>query len=402
MSCPAGGIARGARVALELADIFREHPPDPVDLSARQRQAVNSITRCRTAERGWRVEECDQCGHHVTTYNSCLDRHCPKCQGVNQVRWVEARLEELLPVGYFHAVFTVHPALHPFFRRDPVRSYDQMFRAVADTLMEVAANPKRLGARIGIITVLHTWSQTLGFHPHIHCVIPGGGISLDGEKWVPARERFLLPVKVLSVVFRGKLLSRLERGLRVERSRIDPAEGKQWLRQAARGNWNVYCKRPFTTPDRVLKYLGMYTHRIAISNRRLVSLQDGQVTFRYRDRKDRDRQKQMTLPVDEFERRFLQHVMPRGFVRIRYYGFLANAVRKKNVARCRELIARDSPSASRESPTAEEANASVTQEDCVVRCPRCHSGTMRIVEIVNRIPAPYRGRGPPGSGGPNL
>lgn len=338
----------------------------------------------------------------MTTYNSCLDRHCPKCQGVHQVRWVEARLEELLPVGYFHGVFTVHPALHPFFLWDPVRSYDQMFRAVADTLMEVAANPKRLGARIGIIAVLHTWTQMLGFHPHIHCVIPGGGISLDGETWVQARERFLLPVKVLSMVFRGKLLSRLERGLGVEGCSIDPVAGRQWLREAARGKWNVYCKKPFTTPDRVLKYLGRYTHRIAISNHRLVSLQDGQVAFRYRDRKDRDRQKQMVLPVGEFERRFLQHVMPRGFVRIRYFGFLANAVRKKNVARCRELIARASPSFIRERHPTSEAKSPVTGEDREVRCPRCPSGKLRIVEVDTSIPTPYRGRGPPATGDPNL
>lgn len=359
----------------ELADVFRKHSEQLGDLSASQRKVVCAITSCRTAALGGHVRECEGgCGYFEISYNSCRDRHCPKCQGLERVRWQEARAVDLLPVPYFHLVFTVPSSLHDIFLAHPRVAYDLLFRAVAQTLKDTAANPKNLGAEIGMTAVLHTWTQTLRYHPHVHCIVPGGGLDRDGRGWVGARENFFLAVRILSILFRAKLLAALEAAVtagKIEPSVCDGTDVTKLLRRAARKKWVVYCKRPFAGPKQVLAYLGRYTHRIAISNERIVSMDKGDVTFSYKDRANGDRRKLMTLSSGAFLRRFLLHVLPKGFVRIRHYGLLANSVRKERIAQCRELLdvsPEDVPSDSHESW--EEILLRLTGKDVTV-CPQC-------------------------------
>lgn len=378
MSAPATHAGRP-----ELADIFRTHGHLLDGLGARQRRAVRAVVECRTAALGGHVRECASCGHREISYNSCRNRHCPKCQGLDRVRWQEDRGRDLLPVPYFHVVFTIPSVLHEIFLANPRQALGLLFHASAQTLSEVAANPRNLGARVGFTSVLHTWTQTLLYHPHIHCIVPGGGLDATGTRWVAASRDFFLHVRILSTVFRGKLLDMLEQALEAGRLTAPRrTDVRERLRTAARRRWVVYCKPPFAGPAQVLEYLGRYTHRIAISNERILAMRHGQVTFRYRDRQRGDRSTTLTLPADDFMRRFLRHVLPSGFVRIRHYGLLANGVAAERLARCRELLA----AAPLEEPDTEATPES--WEDLLLRltgkdvrsCPRCSLGRMHVVE----------------------
>lgn len=337
--CQAVAPYQPAGQELELADIFERFSGELPLLSADQLKVVQDILSCRTPLLGGHVQQCDHCGLRTTLYNSCLNRHCPKCQSLSQARWLEARQKDLLPVEYFHVVFTIPSVLHLLFRDDPKLCYNLLFAAVSETLQEISQNSERLGARIGFIAVLHTWTQTLLFHPHVHCIVPGGGLSLDGTQWVPCKPGFFLPVSMLSLVFRGKLLGKLEKEIKNDKIRLADKDPLDLLRKAAQPSWNVYSKAPFAGPDQVLRYLGGYTHRIAISNHRLVSMKGREVTFRWKDRADDNKQKLLTLDAVDFLCRFLMHVMPKGFMRIRHFGILSNAIRKESLVRSREHLA---------------------------------------------------------------
>ncbi|VTR94186.1 transposase : Transposase OS=Burkholderia sp. SJ98 GN=BURK_004972 PE=4 SV=1: Zn_Tnp_IS91: Y2_Tnp [Gemmata massiliana] len=315
-------------------------------LSDPQRQAMRDIVRCRTAALGGHVEACDRCGYEQIAYNSCRNRNCPKCQGAARAAWLDRQAEDLLPVGYFHVVFTLPSALGPLALQNPRLVYGARFRAVAESLTELAADPKRLGAEIGFLAVLHTWGQTLSLHPHVHCVMPGGGLAPNGSRWVPCRPGFFLPVKPLGRLFRGKFLALLSaahtrRKLTFAGSLQHLAESHRfaaWIDQLRQTDWIVYAKRPFGGPQHVLKYLARYTHRVAISNHRLLGMGAETVSFRWKDYANGNSPKTMALDGREFIRRFLQHVLPRGFVRIRRFGFLANRCRDEKLARCRVLL----------------------------------------------------------------
>ena len=363
----------------ERADIFRAHGGRLDNLSAQQRRVIAAITSCRTAALGGHVRECDRgCGYQEISYNSCRDRHCPKCQSLAPIRWQEARAADLLPVPYFHLVFTIPDRLHDVFLAYPRVAYGLLFRAVDATLREVAANPNNLGARIGMTAVLHTWTQTLLYHPHLHCIVPGGGLDMGGQRWIASRANFFLAVRVLSMVFRAKLLAALQHAVASGNiaAEIRGIPVAKLLRHAARRRWVVYCKRPFAGPKQVLAYLGRYTHRIAISNHRIVAMNGGHVTFLYKDRADGDRRKRTTLPAEAFLRRFLLHVLPPGFVRIRHYGLLANPVRHECIALCRQLL-NVSPESVPSLPQEnwEQTLLRLTGHD-VTRCPRCGAGRL--------------------------
>jgi hypothetical protein len=367
----------------ELADIFRTHGHRLEGLLPRQRRVAQAIVDCRTAALGGHVRACDRCGHQEISYNSCRNRHCPKCQSLERVRWQEAREQALLPVPYFHTVFTIPSALHAIFLANVRQAYGLLFRAVARTLSEVAADPRNLGAQIGFTAVLHTWTQTLLYHPHIHGIVAGGGLAPDGTRWIAARPDFFVSVRVLSAVFRAKLLALLEEALAEERI-VAPSgtSPRGLLRRAARRKWVVYCKAPFAGPKQVLAYLGRYTHRIAIGNERLHSMQDGKVTFRYRDREHGNRQETLTLPAEDFLRRFLLHVLPDRFVRVRHYGLLANGVVAQRLARCRELLgmaAVKAPDPEEEQESWQDLLLRLTGRD-VKTCPTCRMGRMEIIE----------------------
>jgi Putative transposase/Transposase zinc-binding domain len=334
------------RPALELAEVVRRHQHRLGEgLSGEQRRILRDVAACRTAALGGHVESCDRCHHRRIAYNSCRNRHCPKRQASACARWMEDRAAELLPVEYFHVVFTLPDAFNALALANRRVLYGVLFDAVSRTLLEVAANPKHLGARIGFIGILHTWGQNLSLHPHVHCVVPGGGLSPDGGKWVSCRPGFFLPVRVLSRVFRGKFIEGLKRARgegKLVASGDDPAF-ERLLDAAVRHDWVIYAKPPFGGPAQVLKYLARYTHRIAISNRRLVANDDRAVTFTYKDYASGNRRRTMTLDGAEFLRRFLLHAVPPGFMRIRHFGLLANRVRAKNLATCRRLLAVEPP-----------------------------------------------------------
>jgi hypothetical protein len=344
------------RPALEVADIFRRHGEafrrsHGPHLGRVERRVMAAIEACRTQALGGHVEQCGDCGLVRCAYNSCRNRHCPKCQGLARAEWLEARQAELLPVPYYHVVFTLPaPAAEIAFHNKRV-VYAILFRAAADALRDVAADPRHLGAEIGAVAVLHTWGQTLHHHPHLHCIVPGGGLSPDQTRWIPCRPGFLLPVRVLSRRFRTLFLARLQAAftageLRFSGTRAALAEpgtfaGRLDALRAA--EWVVYAKRPFAGPEQVLAYLGRYTHRVALANSRLTRLADGQVDFTWKDYRHHGKTKVMTLTADEFIRRFLQHTVPDGFHRIRHLGFLANRHRTEKLALCRALLAAPSP-----------------------------------------------------------
>ena len=374
----------------ELAEIFRAHAPPLERLGPDRRRVVRDITSCRTPLLGGHLQVCDHCGREIPFYNSCRNRHCPKCQSLEQTRWVEAQARSLLPVEYFHLVFTVPKALHPFFLADRRRSYALLFEAALETLHDVCQ--RRLGALPGTIAVLHTWTQTLAFHPHIHCIVTGGGLAVSRDRWIASRPGFLVPVRVLSRVFRGKLLDRFDRALHTRTSGLGASLGGPLLRQAASREWVVYSKAPLAGPAQVLRYLGRYTHRIAIGNERLVALSEGHVTFRYRDRKRDGVKKLLTLDAPVFVQRFLLHVLPPGFVRVRHFGLQANGCRSRLIARARALLHTPTPPqpdhTHRESW--QDLYRRLTGRD-PTHCPYCGQGTLRAVVIA---PPDRHPRGP--------
>jgi hypothetical protein len=377
---------------IELADLFRKLDASFVHaLPAAQRRVVQNIMDCRTAALGGHREQCDQCGHQQIAYNSCRDRHCPKCQAAARAEWMQTRAEELLPVSYFHVVFTLPEQLGCLALQNKRIAYNLLFRAASETLLELAADPKHLGTRIGFFAVLHTWGQTLRAHPHLHCVIPGGGLSADNSQWIACRPGFFLPVKVLSRLFRSKFIAYLctaraqgKLTYAGQLSRLAKAEGFNcWLRELWQLEWVVYAKPPFGGPAQVLKYLARYTHRVAISNGRLLGLNDKEVTFSYKDYAAGNSTKTMTLDVREFARRFLLHVLPRGFVRIRYYGLLANSCRAQKLELCRRLLCADKTEPQSSNDIQREGN----QYDRLAvpkTCPNCKQGKLIIVEKIAR------------------
>ena len=362
----------------ELAEIFRTHAPPPEQLGWERGRVVRDVVRCRTPLLGGHLYVCEACGREKPVYNSCRNRHCPKCQSLEQARWVEGQQQQLLPVPYFHVVFTVPPALHPFFRIDKRSSYALLFQAALDALHAVCQ--RRLGATPGTIAVLHTWSQTLLFHPHIHCIVTGGGLSSAQDRWIAARPGFLVPVRALSRVFRGKLLELFEGSLRQRSLGVGADLGRRLLRQAAAKEWVVYSKAPLAGPEQVLRYLGRYTHRIAIGNERLVALENGRVTFRYRDRRRDNASKELTLVASDFVQRFLQHVLPHRFVRVRHFGLQANRRRSQLLARAASLLGFPQPPAPTAAPREawQELLLRLTGRDAT-RCPYCQHGILRLV-----------------------
>ena len=360
---------------------------------------MSAIEHCRTAALGGHVEACADCGHRRIAYNSCRNRHCPKCQGAAARTWLAEREADLLPVGYFHVVFTLPAEIADVAFQNKAAVYDLLFQAASETMLTIAADPQHLGARIGITAVLHTWGSALTHHPHVHMVVPGGGIALDGQRWIASPPAFLLPVRVLGKLFRGVFLSRLvalhDAGRLAFFGGLAPlAERRAFLRHLApvrNKRWAVYAKPPFAGPEAVLAYLSRYTHRVAISNRRLLAFNEAGVTFRYKDyrRDGGQRQRVMTLAADEFIRRFLLHVLPRGFHRIRHYGLLASSARKDSLARARELLA-----------VAPPPSDDVPEEPRDVRppCPCC-GGHMIVVETFARWSQPRAPPHRPGSAG---
>jgi hypothetical protein len=364
----------------------------------REAKVLRHLGRCRTSALGGHRDVCDSCGHERISYNSCRDRHCPKCQGTERAKWLERRLEHVLPIPYFHAVFTLPSALHALVFANKEALYAALFEAAAATLQQLARDERRLGAEIGLTAVLHTWGQKLNFHPHVHCVVTGGGLSPDGTHWIAAREKYLLPVKAMSRLLRGKFLAALQE-LRRQRELRFPTrlaalqDDSVWAAFRDRlyaAEWVVYCKPPFGGPEQVYRYLGRYTHRIAISNHRLVAVADGKVTFRYRDYADANRKKTMTVSGVEFLRRFLLHVLPRGFVRLRHYGLHASGNVSTKLAHAKRLLgvaAMAESSSPGEPTTAASGSASKTTAKepwwetlfrhtgvDVLVCPRCKTG----------------------------
>jgi hypothetical protein len=375
-----------SRPPLEVADLIRSAGTAFIERNRKwirwtHIKVLLAIARCRTAALGGHIDECTCCGHRATiSYNSCRNRHCPKCQTGARERWIEARRSELLPSPYVHVVFTLPPQLAALALQNKQVVYSLLLRASAETLLEVARNPRHLGAEIGFFSVLHTWNQKLQLHPHVHCVVPAGGLSLDHTRWIRSHPRFFLPIRALRRVFRGKLVAGLKSAFQHGQLHLSgdlallaqPKFFAVWLRPLFRKDWVVYSKPPFGGPEYVLQYLGRYTHRVAISNHRLVSLADGQVTFRWRDSADHNQKKLMTLSLDEFLRRFLLHLLPKGFVRIRHFGFLSNRRRSTLLPLCFAALGT--------APSPTEPETSTAQESHPLwRCPKC-GGPMAVIE----------------------
>jgi len=383
---------------LEVADLFRlygEAYRSAHCLSRPQRRAMVAIELCRTAALGGHLQQCDHCGRLHPRYNSCRNRHCPKCQGLERAQWLEQRRRDLLPVPYFHVVFTVPDTLRGLFRANQELLYSLLFRAGQKALQQLAADPQHLGARIGMVAVLHTWTQTLLFHPHIHVIVPAGGLSPEGDRWVSARSSFLVPIPALRSLYRGKFLAGLKTlyhsgELRLPRPLAeleDPVRFASFCTDHYAKKWVVYAKPPFAGPDHVLRYLARYTHRIALSNQRLVGLEEDQVRFRYKDRSEDPTWKTMSLPAQELIRRFLLHVLPHRFVRIRHYGLLASRNRRADLERCRALLAAPAPEPApeRSSESWQQRLLRLTGFDATL-CPACRKGHLRPVR-----PLPCRG-----------
>jgi hypothetical protein len=377
------------RPALEVADVFRRHgaayrADHAATLSNRQRRVMAAIEACRTPALGGHVEQCDDCGDVRIAYNSCRDRHCPKCQGLARAQWLADRQAELLPVTYFHVVFTMPAPIAAMALQNKAVVYDILFKAAAETVRTIAADAKHLGAETGMIAVLHTWGQSLFHHPHVHCIVPGGGLTPDG-RWVSCRPGFFLSVRVLSRLYRRLFLQRLEAAFGAGALSLfgdlaplaEPAAFTAHLRPLRQIEWVVYAKRPFGGPQQVLDYLGRYTHRVAIANSRLINIDDTQVQFRWKDYRRPEKSKLMTLDADEFIRRFLLHVLPSGFRRIRHFGFLANAHRSARLATIRALLAVPTPTADEQPRDYRTRYALLTGRSLDI-CPCCGG---RMVEI---------------------
>jgi hypothetical protein len=382
-----------ARAGPEVADIFRRYgtayrETHGASLCAAQRRVMRAIELCRTAALGGHVERCDRCDHQRICYNSCRDRHCPKCQSLVRAQWLEDRRSELLDTQYFHVVFTVPQPIAAIALQNKETVYNILFRAAAETLRTIAADPEHLGAQIGFFAVLHTWGQVLSIHPHLHCVVPGGGISPDGTRWISCRPNYLLPVPVLAPLFRRLFLDYLRQAFDAGDlqffSSLEPLRIRDaFLRHIApcrEKDWVVYAKRPFAGPEEVLKYVARYTHRVAISNNRLLDINDGKVQFRWKDYRDGNRHKTMTLGANEFIRRFLLHVLPDGFQRIRYFGFLANRYRAEKLALCRQLMQMPPPTVKREANKDYRDRYEALTGISLRTCPVCRCGTMVVIE----------------------
>ena len=374
-------LAAGERRARpELADIFRlygeryrcTHP-----LPASHRKAMRAIEVCRTQELGGHLKKCDTCGFEHPAYNSCRNRHCPKCQSLAKAQWLEKQTAELLPVGYFHLVFTLPHELNRLILAHKKILLALLFKAVSETLLEFGQ--RRLQGTLGIIAVLHTWDQILKDHFHLHCLVPAGALSFDHSHWIAARKNFLFPITALSQVFRGKFLGLLHQAC--DKEKIPPANNE--IKASRQKNWVVYAKKPFGSPQSVLDYLGRYTHRVALSNDRILKIENGEVTLSYRDRKDGDRKKTLPLDAQEFIRRFLLHVLPQGFMRIRHFGFLANRSKKQALTQCRKLLNCDPPPPC-SNLCAKDLLLKLTGLD-LSRCPSCQKGTMIVVGELPRI-----------------
>jgi len=377
---------------LEVADVVHAHQHEFLTrwggvVSRQQHKVLRDIGLCRTAALGGHLERCDACCYEAVAYCSCRNRHCPKCQSTARDRWLERQASALLPVPYSHVVFTLPEPLAAVALRNQRLVYHLLFRAVSETLMEIAADRHRLGARIGFLAVLHTWSQQLRHHPHLHCLVPAGGLALDNSRWISCRPRFLLPVPVLRRLFRGKMLAFLKQAYTNQQLRFPaalaplahPARFHAMLSRLRRKEWVVYAKPPFGGPHHVLKYLARYTHRVAIANGRLLSLRNGQVRFRWRDSRDKNRIKVMNLDAVEFIRRFLLHVLPSGFVKIRHFGLLANRNRRLALALCRQHL---------KAVASNNSNVLTDQQRAALnrRCPCCKRGTLHIVMRLSTAP----------------
>jgi len=369
-------LAAGEKSARpELADVFRQYGESyqrTHRLSASQQKVMRAVSVCRTQELGGHLDRCDTCGFERPAYNSCRNRHCPKCQSLAKAKWLEKQTSELLPVGYFHLVFTLPHEFNRLILAHKKIGLGLVFKAVSETLLEFGQS--RLRGTVGIITVLHTWDQTLKDHFHLHCLVPAGALSFDQRRWIAARKNFLFPVTALSQVFRGKFLALLQQAC--DKGKIPPANNE--IKASRQKSWVVYAKKPFGSPEKVLDYLGRYTHRVALSNDRILNMQNGQVTFSYRDRKDRDRQKTMMLDAQEFIRRFLLHVLPDSFMRIRHFGFLANRSKKQALAQCRKLLDLDPALPEIPKQSAKDLLLKLSGVD-LSHCPSCHQGTMMVV-----------------------
>jgi hypothetical protein len=394
--------------SLEVADIFRSFGPayreaHGHEMPLRHLRVMRAIEICRTAEMGGHVDQCDHCGALRISYNSCRNRHCPKCQSLEKERWLEARERDLLPTSYFHLVFTVPEGLRPLVLRNQKVLYNLLFKAVSETLIELAKDSKHLGAEIGFMALLHTWSQTLIDHPHLHCLVTGGGLSPEGKRWISSREDFFIPVKVLSCLFRGKFLDGLKKAYeagelrfpgQIEELKEAPAF-KKFLTDLYHQKWVVYCKPPLKNPENMMDYLGRYTHRVALSNDRLVKMGDEQVSFWWRDSAENNKIKLLSIEAFEFIRRFLLHVLPEHFVKIRYYGILSHRSRKGKLFSCKKLLG-VSTDKEPEEPTKE------TWEDLLTRitgidprvCPRCGKGKMIQRDILPACPVSLAARRP--------
>ncbi len=383
--------------SLEVADLFRAFGPayregHGHEMPLRHQRVMRAIEICRTAELGGHVDQCDECGALRISYNSCRNRHCPKCQSLDKERWLEAREKDLLPTSYFHTVFTVPEGVRPLALRNQKVVYNLLFKSASETLIQLAKEPKHLGAEIGFIAVLHTWTQTLMDHPHLHCLVPGGGLSPDGKRWVASRKDFFLPVKVLSALFRGKFLDNLKKAYEAgELTFAGQIEGlkeasafKKYLNDLYDQDWVVYCKPPLGNPEKVMDYLGRYTHRVALSNDRLVKIEGTQVTFRWRDSADGNKIKWITLEAFEFIRRFLLHVLPDQFVKVRYYGILSHRNRKRKLQWLKKLLGVSTKKEPEEAPkeTWEDLLTRITGIDPRV-CPHCGKGRMIQREILS-------------------
>ena len=388
------------RPKLEVADVFSRYgdtyrQQHGASMSVTQWRVMNAIEVCRTAALGGHLERCDQCGYERNAFNSCRDRHCPKCQCLARAQWIDERQSELLEVPYFHVVFTVPEEIAAIAYQNKEAVYGILFQATAEALKTIAADPAHLGAEIGFFAVLHSWGSNLQFHPHLHCVVPGGGLSPHGERWVSCRPGFFLPVRVLSRLFRRLFLESLQKAFdsgklqffNASEALRDRYAFVKLLERMKACEWVVYAKRPFAGPQQVLDYVGRYTHRVAISNNRLLDIDNDQVRFQWKDYRDGGQIKTMTLSADEFIRRFLLHVLPDGFQRIRYYGFLGNRYRKEKLDQCRRLLGMPSL-AEPASPTDKDyrdRNEELTG-DSLRQCPQCKQGRMLVVEILPQLP----------------
>jgi hypothetical protein len=359
----------------ELADIFRSHGESyhkTHSLSASQRKVMRAVSVCRTKELGGHLKQCDTCGFEHPTYNSCRNRHCPKCQSLAKAQWLQKQTSELLPVGYFHLVFTLPHEFNRLILAHKKIVLALLFKAVSETLLEFGK--RRFGGTLGVMAVLHTWDQTLKDHFHLHCLVPAGALSYDHSRWISARKNFLFPVTALSRVFRGKFLDLLEQAC--DKGKIPAANNE--IKTSRQKRWVVYAKKPFGSPQTILDYLGRYTHRVALSNDRIVKVENGLVTLSYRDRKDGDRKKALPLEAHEFIRRFLLHVLPEGFMRVRHFGFLANRSKKQALTQCRKLLGANPASLQSPSESAKDLLLRITGID-LSRCPSCHNGTLIVV-----------------------